>query len=100
MAGFENFLVMITQNIAIVQARMGSARFPGKMLAHLGGVPLIEWVLRRLSLAKTLSQIILATTDDEVDDVLVELATGLGCSVFRGSGGSSHHGRHSCCQWN
>lgn len=77
---------MITQNIAIVQARMGSARFPGKMLAHLGGVPLIEWVLRRLSLAKTLSQIILATTDDEVDDVLVELATGLGCSVFRGSG--------------
>lgn len=76
---------MSLRNIAIVQARMGSSRFPGKMLAQLGGVPLLEWVVRRLQRATTLSQVVLATSDSVADDALAELAARLDIAVFRGS---------------
>ena len=71
--------------VALVQARMGSARFPGKMLTSLGGRPLIDWVLTRLARAKRLDSTILATTDRAPDDVLAEAANRLGAGVFRGS---------------
>ena len=76
---------MNLRNVAIIQARMGSSRFPGKMLARLGGIPLLEWVVRRLLRAATLAQVVLATSDRDSDDVLAELATTLGIAVFRGS---------------
>lgn len=76
---------MTPRNVAIIQARMGSSRFPGKMLARLGGVPLLEWVVRRLLRATTLAQVVLATSDGAADDALAELATCLGIVVFRGS---------------
>jgi aminopeptidase-like protein/spore coat polysaccharide biosynthesis protein SpsF (cytidylyltransferase family) len=76
---------MTTRNVAVIQARMGSQRFPGKMLARLGGVPLLEWVLRRLLRATTLAQVVLATSDSASDDALAELAASLGIAVFRGS---------------
>ncbi|MBU6176793.1 MAG: NTP transferase domain-containing protein [Bacteroidetes bacterium] len=76
---------MNIRNVAIIQARMGSSRFPSKMLAELGGIPLLEWVIRRLNRATTLAQVVLATSDQQSDDVLVELAMKLGISVFRGS---------------
>lgn len=76
---------MNPRNVAIIQARMGSSRFPGKMLARLGGIPLLEWVVRRLLRAASLAQIVLATSDRDSDDALAELATSLGIAVFRGS---------------
>jgi aminopeptidase-like protein/spore coat polysaccharide biosynthesis protein SpsF (cytidylyltransferase family) len=76
---------MNPRNVAIIQARMGSNRFPGKMLARLGGIPLLEWVVRRLLRATTLAQVVLATSDGAADDALAELATSLGVAVFRGS---------------
>jgi spore coat polysaccharide biosynthesis protein SpsF len=76
---------MRQRNVAIIQARMGSCRFPGKMLARLGCLPLLEWVARRLFRATSLAQIVLATSEDEGDDALAELATTLGMIVFRGS---------------
>jgi len=76
---------MNPRNVAIIQARMGSSRFPGKMLARLGGIPLLEWVVRRLLRAATLAQVVLATSDRDSDDALADLATSLGISVFRGS---------------
>jgi spore coat polysaccharide biosynthesis protein SpsF len=76
---------MNPRNVAIIQARMGSSRFPGKMLARLGGLPLLEWVVRRLLHATTLAQVVLATSDGAGDDALAELAAGLGVAVFRGS---------------
>jgi spore coat polysaccharide biosynthesis protein SpsF len=71
--------------VAIVQARMGSQRFPGKMLARLGPYPLLQWVLQRASLANGIDEVILATSVHERDDLLVELAAGLGIPVCRGS---------------
>jgi aminopeptidase-like protein/spore coat polysaccharide biosynthesis protein SpsF (cytidylyltransferase family) len=76
---------MNPRNVAIIQARMGSSRFPGKMLARLGGMPLLEWVVRRLLRATTLTQIVLATSAGTGDDALAELAASLGIAVFRGS---------------
>ena len=76
---------MNPRNVAVIQARMGSSRFPGKMLARLGGIPLLEWVVRRLLRAASLTQIVLATSDRDSDDALAELATSLGIAVFRGS---------------
>jgi spore coat polysaccharide biosynthesis protein SpsF len=76
---------MSARNVAIIQARMGSSRFPGKMLARLGGVPLLEWVVRRLLRSTRLTQVVLATSDGAADDALAELATRLGIVVFRGS---------------
>ncbi len=69
----------------IVQARMGSARLPGKSMESIGGVPVIEIVLRRLAKAKRLARVVLATSNLVRDDVLAARAAKLGFPVFRGS---------------
>ena len=71
--------------IAIVQARMGSTRFPGKVMRLINGVPMIELLLRRLAKAKLISQIILATSGDSRNQPLVDHVRSLGYEVFRGS---------------
>ncbi len=71
--------------VALVQARMGSSRFPGKMLAPLAGRPLLAWVLERLKQARRLDALVLATTDLPRDAALVELARSLGVATFTGS---------------
>ena len=71
--------------VALVQARMGSSRFPGKMLAPLAGRPLLAWVLERLKRAQRLDALVLATTDLPRDAALVELARSLGVASFTGS---------------
>lgn len=63
---------------------MGSARFPGKMLAELGGHPLLEWVLHRVQRATSLDEAILATSTHARDDPLAEFAKNCGLRVFRG----------------
>ena len=73
------------RTIAIVQARMGSSRLPGKMMMDLAGEPLLHWVLSRVKKAKLLDSTILATSDGAIDDQLVELAQKLNVPVFRGS---------------
>ena len=72
--------------IGIVQARMGSTRFPGKSLARLWGLlSLLEIVLTRVARARSLDLLILATTDQPVDDALVAIAESLTIPVFRGA---------------
>lgn len=70
---------------AIVQARMGSSRHPGKTLETLGEIPVLDWVLARLSQADSLSEIIVATTDLPIDDVIVEAVRDQAVGVVRGS---------------
>jgi spore coat polysaccharide biosynthesis protein SpsF len=71
--------------VAIVQARMGSVRFPGKMMALLAGRPIIEWVLTRVAKAKLLDEVVLATSIELSDDRLCEFAEKMGVAVYRGS---------------
>ncbi len=71
--------------VAIVQARMGSTRFPNKVMQQIDGVPLIGRVLERLQGAKRLTKTILATSDSDVEWPLVEYVRTLGYSTFRGN---------------
>jgi len=70
--------------VGIVQARMGSERFPGKMLEKISDLSLIEWVIKRVKKSKKIKKIILATTSNKNDDVLKKIATINKVSIFRG----------------
>lgn len=52
--------------IAVIPARMGSSRFPGKPLAPILGKPMIEHVYRRTLMAKELNAVYIATCDREI----------------------------------
>lgn len=70
----------------LVQARMSSSRFPGKVLAPLGGQPLIAHVLSRACEAVPRECVILVTSEEATDDPLaIYVAQVLGITVFRGS---------------
>lgn len=70
---------------AIVQARMGSTRLPGKVAADLAGKPLLVRQLERLRQARHVDRIVVATTVRSQDDDVVDLAAEAGVEVFRGS---------------
>lgn len=70
---------------AIVQARMGSNRLPGKVLKPLGGVPMLWHTFQRLKRVSEIDEIILATSVLEQDDPLAEFAKEERIPVFRGS---------------
>lgn len=69
----------------IVIARMGATRRPGKMLADIGGRPLLLRLLDRLRLPDETLPVILATTVEAEDDVLAAAAATAGCRIYRGS---------------
>ncbi len=71
--------------VVLVQARLGSSRFPRKMLEQLGDYSLIEWVLLRLKKSKRISEVVLTTTNNPIDDELEHLASQMDVLVFRGS---------------
>ena len=75
----------MTRVVAVVQARMGSQRFPGKMLAKLGDRDLLSWVLTRVCDAKQIDQVVLATSDSRDDDQLANVASNFNALVVRGS---------------
>lgn len=60
------------KTIAIIPARMASTRFPNKPLAPLLGLPMIEHIRRRVLLCRSLSNVIVATCDKEIADVVVK----------------------------
>jgi glutamate-1-semialdehyde 2,1-aminomutase len=71
--------------VGIVQARLGSTRFPDKVMRRIGGVPMIELLLGRLSKSKRLNKVILATTESARDKPLADHVRNLGYDVYRGS---------------
>jgi spore coat polysaccharide biosynthesis protein SpsF len=73
------------RNIAIIQARMGSSRLPGKVLLDIGGEPMLVRVVERVHRAAALSGVLVATTDDPSDDPVVKLCQERGYTCYRGS---------------
>jgi spore coat polysaccharide biosynthesis protein SpsF len=71
--------------VCIIQARMSSTRLPGKVLLPLAGRVVLAHVLERLSYCSTLSDVVVATSDDASDDVLAQWCHDHGVQVFRGS---------------
>jgi spore coat polysaccharide biosynthesis protein SpsF len=70
---------------AVIQARCGSSRLPGKVLMDVAGRPLFSRVVQRARQAKMLSEVVLATSTHERDRPLVTLAARLNVPCFRGS---------------
>lgn len=75
---------MSGKTVAIIQARMTSSRLPGKVLADLGGRPLIERMIARVRRARTIDSLWVATTERNTDDPLAALCGRLGVSIHRG----------------
>lgn len=71
--------------VAIVQARMGSTRLPNKVMKDIGGRPMIELLLTRLSRAREISEIVVATSVDPRNRSLVEAVSKLGYRCIQGS---------------
>ena len=71
--------------VAIIQARMGSSRLPGKVLKELAGKTILEIIIDRVSLTKGLSEIVLSTTVNKKDDILESWAKIQKIKYFRGN---------------
>lgn len=72
--------------VCIVEARMGSTRLPGKMMAEVAeGVTTLEAVVRRLQRCEYAADLVVATSTADDDDVIEAAAADLGVDCFRGS---------------
>lgn len=71
--------------VAIIQARMGSTRLPGKALLPLAGESMLDRVINRTRRAVLVSEVIVATSTQAADDKIVELGEKNGWKTFRGS---------------
>jgi spore coat polysaccharide biosynthesis protein SpsF len=73
------------RKIAIIQARMGSSRLPGKVLLDISGQPMLARVVERVQRAGLLDGLVVATTQDATDDPLADFCRERGYNYFRGS---------------
>ncbi|HET6279925.1 MAG TPA: aminotransferase class III-fold pyridoxal phosphate-dependent enzyme [Polyangia bacterium] len=73
------------QVVAIIQARLGSRRLPGKVLLPLGAATMLEQVVARARRARRIDQVVVATTVSAKDDSVDALCRRAGIAVFRGS---------------
>jgi glutamate-1-semialdehyde 2,1-aminomutase len=71
--------------VAVVQVRMNSSRFPGKVLKKIRGTSLVDLISRRLIKAREVDEIVFGTSTDSTDDELATEIIGFGGKVFRGS---------------
>jgi spore coat polysaccharide biosynthesis protein SpsF len=70
--------------VAIIQARMGSTRLPGKVMRDLSGRPMLQQQIRRLRLCKMIDEIVVATTQNPQDDAIVTMCRADDIRFFRG----------------
>jgi len=70
--------------VATIEARMTSSRLPGKPLMKVCGIPMLGHLVDRLKAVESIDTIVLATTSNHADDIMVDYASGIGIQVFRG----------------
>lgn len=73
------------KTVAIIQARMGSTRLPGKVLKDISGRSMLAWVVIRARGARTLDEVVVATSELLDDDLIIAECENLGVPSFRGS---------------
>jgi spore coat polysaccharide biosynthesis protein SpsF (cytidylyltransferase family) len=76
---------MALRVLAVVQARLGSTRLPGKALADIAGRPMVAHVIARIAAAPGVDEVVLATTSSPADAALAEFARSAGIACVRGS---------------
>src|SRR5512135_3562779 len=76
---------MSARVVGIIQARMGSSRLPGKVLLNIEGEAMLGRVVTRASRSTTLHEVLVATTSDPDDDVIMEYCEVRGIPTSRGS---------------
>lgn len=76
---------MTTRVGAIIQARMGSTRLPGKSLELICGKSMLQHVVQRAQASKLVEQVIIATTTSDQDDAIARFAEEQGLKYYRGS---------------
>lgn len=69
---------------AIIQARMGSSRLPGKVLADIGGQPMLAYVVGRVRHARKVGTVVVATSLAPADDGIAQWCGAAGVACFRG----------------
>jgi glutamate-1-semialdehyde aminotransferase/spore coat polysaccharide biosynthesis protein SpsF (cytidylyltransferase family) len=71
--------------VAVIQARLGSSRFPGKSLAEICGRPMLWHVIDRVRRAKLVDKVVVATTEKTSDDAIADLCERERVACFRGN---------------
>ena len=71
--------------VAIIQARMASSRLPGKVLMDLAGEPVLVRCVNRICRARSINEIVVATTSQPADDAILNLCRQKNWPCFRGS---------------
>lgn len=71
--------------VAIIQARMGATRLPGKVLREILGKPILWHVIERIKRCKLIDQVIIATTNIDGERPILELAKRMGIASYSGS---------------
>ena len=75
----------MTKIIAPVQVRMGSSRFPGKVMYEINGKPLLGHLLDRLNLSNSLNGVVVATSDSPENDIIETYCNNRNVFCYRGS---------------
>lgn len=71
--------------VAIIQARMSSSRLPGKVLREIAGKPMLAHVVQRTQRARSVQQVVVATTTEESDNPVAEYCLAHDIPCYRGS---------------
>ncbi len=75
----------MAHTVAIIQGRMSSSRLPGKILMDIAGKPMLMRVVERARKAKTVDEVVFATTTDLRDDPVTDFCQSHGVACWRGS---------------
>jgi spore coat polysaccharide biosynthesis protein SpsF len=73
------------RKVAVVQARMGSSRLPGKVLKPLAGRPVLDHVVTRVAAADCIDEVVVATSSLPGDDAIEDYCEARGWACVRGS---------------
>ena len=68
-------------NTAVIQARMGSSRLPGKVLKKFGTSTILDSVVERVKRSTAVEQVIVATTELPIDDSIFFLTADMGINL-------------------
>lgn len=74
-----------TRIVAIIQARMGAARLPGKVLKNMLGKPMLYYLVTRVQKAEYIDDVVIATTVNKEDDAIEKFAVANNLGIYRGS---------------